>query len=133
MSTIPLSAREGYMQNISGEDAPPPSIERDDSKLDALIEAAIDNASDTITDRTKIKENDDKLLPVDGEGWAALISDPDREAPAPREAGLENIIRGREEKLAERETGKRRLPRLTGMARHVAPPLRRQAECGAIA
>ena len=82
MSTIPLSAREGYGQTLSGEDAPPP--EQTNDKLDAVIESAFE----TITTRDEIKEDDETLLPVTGDGWANLVNDPEREAPAEREAGL---------------------------------------------
>lgn len=98
MSTIPLSAREGYGQTISGDDAPPPVIERDNGKLDALI----DSAFETITTRGDIKEDDETLLPsIDGEGWATLSDLPE---PTEREAGLEKVLRAREAVLAERET-----------------------------
>ena len=50
MSTIPLSAREGYMQNISARGRTA-SVDRDaTTQLDALIESAFDNAAVTITD-----------------------------------------------------------------------------------
>ena len=100
MSTIPLKHAKATCQSISGSDTPPTTIERDDGALDALIESA----TETVTNRDQIKEDDDTLLkPIEGEGWAALASDPDRPAPTEREAGLEKVMRGREAKLAERE------------------------------
>ena len=111
MSTTPLSAREGYMQNISGEDSAPDDSGPSDTALDSAISDSMakfmgdaEHIADAITDRTKIRERDDEPLPVvEGEGWANLVSDPDREAPAPREAGLEKILRDRELAVAKRE------------------------------
>ncbi|MPZ38461.1 MAG: hypothetical protein GEU95_10380 [Rhizobiales bacterium] len=67
------------------------------------VAEGVDDVTDAITSRDKIKESDEPLPAIEGEGWASLVNDPEREAPAPREAALEKIMRGREAKLAERE------------------------------
>lgn len=111
MSTIPLSAREGHGQTLSGGDLSTTAVHAEnDNELDALIE----KMSDTVVNRGIQDEAFDRVLldspssgeEADGDSWRAFkssLDDPEKVAERGRDTELDRALTAAVGRRADQE------------------------------